>query len=1100
MNFALRCLLTGAFIQTFAVSLAMGQQPEYLMTGGGDGIAVFRVNTSSGALNEVPGSPFPGLGGYGNIASDPKGRFVYAIHNADSVSGFSVNASTGALTPVPGLPIPAGSLANQIRVDPLGKFVYVSNENSLDVSGYKIDQVTGALSSLAGSPYRTGLSGFDLAVAPTDDYVFVASNGGGIAVLSMNQNTGVLVAVPGSPFPLAANATSIVVHPNGRFIYVANFAGGNSGNIFGFAFDHTSAQLTPLPGSPYNGVESPHYVVTDPAGKYLYAANTHGGSTSGYAIDQTTGTLTLMPGSPFPAGQGPQSVSTDPTGQFAYELNIVSLDVWSYTINQQNGSLSATGSPVPVVGANVIVVQPTGGVAPVIIPNHGGNAGSVTIQVIASGIQGAATISLTGIGPDIPGQNVSVTSTALVATFDLTEAVPGLRTVVVKNPDSTSLVLPDQFTIDQGGSARLTVSIIGRGQVRIGTPQTYYIAAHNPGLINSRPASIFITVPQGMTVNSLAPLITAPGVPTDQNLTQWIDTGREVVLGVMVPGIAAQATVYLPVQIIYPVNYGTEISSNEAIGPPSARRNGLNPQFANQCLSSRNTRVLSSSPDSIGSSPVAASSPFIRARVWINDNICGGPGPCWTSIVGVVPYASCVMNSVCLFTSAAAGDWVNFWWYTAWASISCTPQGATATAIGNLLSILVNCPGGDDDTELPLAPVSSLDPNDKLGERGVGPARYVMGSSNLGYAISFQNEPSATAPAQTVVVTDQLSTTADDLRTFSLGPIAFQGQFLNPPHDSTAYTATIDLRPETNLLVGVKATVDVNTGIASWTFSSIDPLTGQPTSDPTVGVLPPGGTGSVFFEVRPIDTLPTDTQIKNQATVVFDANPAIATPVWTNTLDNTSPVSLISPLASVQQMSCFHPYWTGSDVGSGLAGFTIFVSDNGGPYNPWLTNTKLSSGLFTGRAGHSYTFYSQATDFVGNVEPTKTNPDTATTIAAGSSCNGRPTLAAAVISKSLNASMESISLQFTNSGLGNAPNATLNRIAFRTLSGSGVVTLANPAVPIQLGSLAAGESMTITLTLNLPFTVKEFSMTETGSLQDLTGNTYAFSIGQAVFP
>jgi hypothetical protein len=65
--------------------------------------------------------------------------------------------------------------------------------------------------------------------------------------------------------------------------------------------------------------------------------------------------------------------------------------------------------------------------------------------------------------------------------------------------------------------------------------------------------------------------------------------------------------------------------------------------------------------------------------------------------------------------------------------------------------------------------------------------------------------------------------------------------------------------------------------------------------------------------------------------------------------------------------------------GSGIRGFTIYVSDNGGPFIPWLVNTTLTSATYAGQPGHSYAFYSVATDNAGNVEPTPTGPQ-ATTI------------------------------------------------------------------------------------------------------------------------
>src|SRR6267143_6760196 len=73
--------------------------------------------------------------------------------------------------------------------------------------------------------------------------------------------------------------------------------------------------------------------------------------------------------------------------------------------------------------------------------------------------------------------------------------------------------------------------------------------------------------------------------------------------------------------------------------------------------------------------------------------------------------------------------------------------------------------------------------------------------------------------------------------------------------------------------------------------------------------------------------------------------------------------------------------WSGTDVGSGIRDFTVFVSDNGGPFVAWLTNTPTTSATFPGQLGHSYAFYSIARDIVGNVETAKTTAEATTQVA-----------------------------------------------------------------------------------------------------------------------
>jgi Dockerin type I domain len=57
------------------------------------------------------------------------------------------------------------------------------------------------------------------------------------------------------------------------------------------------------------------------------------------------------------------------------------------------------------------------------------------------------------------------------------------------------------------------------------------------------------------------------------------------------------------------------------------------------------------------------------------------------------------------------------------------------------------------------------------------------------------------------------------------------------------------------------------------------------------------------------------------------------------------------------------------------------VSDNGGLFMPWMSNTVDTQAVYTGTAGHVYSFYSIARDLVGNIEPTKTAGEASTTVA-----------------------------------------------------------------------------------------------------------------------
>jgi hypothetical protein len=186
-------------------------------------------------------------------------------------------------------------------------------------------------------------------------------------------------------------------------------------------------------------------------------------------------------------------------------------------------------------------------------------------------------------------------------------------------------------------------------------------------------------------------------------------------------------------------------------------------------------------------------------------------------------------------------------------------------------------------------------------------------------------------------------------------------------------------------------------------------------------------------------------------------------------------------------------------VGSGLQGFTIYVSDSGGPFTAWLSNTTAASGDYLGAAGHSYSFYSIATDLTGNMETAKTFPEASTSVTAAGPC-GAPSLSGQLSNIAQSGTTVTATLTLTNTGFTAAQVVNISQMTFRTLSGSGTVTLVSPGLPATEGPLGIGTSTTVALTLNVPATVTRFSLTEGGNLQDGGGNTYNYSMAQTVIP
>jgi subtilase family serine protease len=297
-------------------------------------------------------------------------------------------------------------------------------------------------------------------------------------------------------------------------------------------------------------------------------------------------------------------------------------------------------------------------------------------------------------------------------------------------------------------------------------------------------------------------------------------------------------------------------------------------------------------------------------------------------------------------------------------------------------------PDDCEDIERPAA----VDPNDILGPAGFGPEKWVSAFQPLAYTIRFENDPDfATAPAQVVSITSILDEDVD-ARTFRLGDFGFGELRVSVPENRAFFTTRVDLRATRGIFVDVVAGVDVATRRIFWTFTSIDPATGEQPANPLLGFLPPNltapeGDGFVNFTVRPLRTAVTGARVDAEARIVFDVQAPIDTPPIFNTLDADRPVSTVEALPAVVA-SAFDVRWGGSDdsSGSGLATYNVYVSEDGGPFTLWLGATTATTARFAGEFGKQYRFFSTANDNAGNVESAPQFAD------ASTQTPGRPTV------------------------------------------------------------------------------------------------------------
>ncbi len=95
-----------------------------------------------------------------------------------------------------------------------------------------------------------------------------------------------------------------------------------------------------------------------------------------------------------------------------------------------------------------------------------------------------------------------------------------------------------------------------------------------------------------------------------------------------------------------------------------------------------------------------------------------------------------------------------------------------------------------------------------------------------------------------------------------------------------------------------------------------------------------------------------------------------------------------APTSSVSALPAFSPghftvRWSGTDVaGPGIIGYSVYVSDNNAAFTPWLIDTAQTSATYIGVNGHTYGFYSVATDAAGTRQTTPASAQATTRVDA----------------------------------------------------------------------------------------------------------------------
>jgi len=322
----------------------------------------------------------------------------------------------------------------------------------------------------------------------------------------------------------------------------------------------------------------------------------------------------------------------------------------------------------------------------------------------------------------------------------------------------------------------------------------------------------------------------------------------------------------------------------------------------------------------------------------------------------------------------------------------------------------------------------AVDPNEKVTTK----ARFIHPDRVLIYPIHFENI--GNAEARDVFVTDQL----------------------DPNLDSSTL----------NLLTPTGGSFDVGTRTVRWDLLNTN--------------LDPGATGNVLLSIRPRPGLPSGTIIRNSATIQFEVFQPIVTNEVVNIIDSTRPASIVNPLPPQTSTLNFPISWSGSDAIGEIDFYSIFVSEDGGTFTPFLERTRDTSATFTGEVGKTYGFLAIATDTAGNIEVQPAIAETSTRVVTACSSGDiePPTITGESVSPQAlwppDHAMREVTLNYTTGDNCSAVNCTITSITSNEpVNGTGdgdtapdweVVDARHVRLRAERAATGNGRTYTITIT------------------------------------
>jgi 6-phosphogluconolactonase len=351
-------------------------------------ISVYRADSESGALTQIPDSPYPsgGRNPVGAVTS-PDGKYLYVInHDDNTIVQFTIGTD-GKLYAQQTCNTP-GSEPVSITINSSETLLYVvdffapttpggpvyssANPGPGALVAYPVDKASGNIGGTNCVPVvQTFVDSNN--VTQTATYVPVGFQPTGVNALA-NGNAVYVSAQDGLPsatstlgvvdafnvnssgvlsgfttYPTGTAPSAIASDPTNRFLYVTD---SRQNQLITYTILSTGI-LNASQNPPIKTDTFPIAITVDPRGEYIYVANYNASDVNAYAINQATGTPSSLAGaSSYATGAGPSCVIVEPgLGRFVYTANFIDNTVSGFQLNPNTGTLiSNQNSPYLAAG------------------------------------------------------------------------------------------------------------------------------------------------------------------------------------------------------------------------------------------------------------------------------------------------------------------------------------------------------------------------------------------------------------------------------------------------------------------------------------------------------------------------------------------------------------------------------------------------------------------------------------------------------------------------------------------------------------------------------------------------------------------------------